>query len=134
MVKLNLASIKAYQVHVDYGIGVTTQKFGLSQCEGDKRDKRDVHMYSGHYGKIYLLSGNATETNNVPKWGTGDTITIELDISNGRITYYKNNVRVGSGYYGIERNQTYYPIVQSCGYWDEKENKKNHFEVVTPSY
>ena len=82
--------------------------------------RNNMATYCTNGGRSYgYISENGGKTNSGSKtsygstYGEGDVIKVELDMSTGNLTFYKNNISQGVAY-SVDTSKTYY-LVTSIG-------------------
>ena len=85
---------------------------------GHTRNNMTTYCTSGgrSYGYIAQNGGKAnsgSKTSYGSTYGEGDVIKVELDMSTGNLTFYKNNISQGVAY-SVDTSKTYY-LVTSIG-------------------
>ncbi|KAJ2123751.1 hypothetical protein IW147_002344 [Coemansia sp. RSA 720] len=104
-------------------IGWCSNKCGFYPESGEGvGDDYESIAYDGHRQRKWF--GTAEDTKYGEKWKTGDVVTAELDLDNGRVVFYLNGRSMGlafgineqgvmegaeSGFQGLSRDRTWYP-------------------------
>ncbi len=87
-------------------------------------NRTDAYMNSKDVGKSYYYygrdspslcsatGGNETKVQKCNEWKSGQTVTILLDLEEGKISFWGNENKLGT--LSIEKNLKYYPALCTC--------------------
>ena len=112
------SSSKMDQTASSYGVGIASHNFNTYSNPSVRglsiHNEKDVCMYNGTDGKIYMTGGcdNTVECTDTGKWGIGDTIKVVVDCEKWNVIFFKNGDLACQKVLKIQPSGAYYPVLQ----------------------
>jgi hypothetical protein len=98
-----------------HACGVATSGWANRNSDPDSTNLSSSGVYHHYIDSRSWFDNNSVDTANSTTFAAGDIIGIALDCENDEVSFYKNNVLVGSAQ-SLESNQTWFPFHKNSSF------------------